>query len=224
MVIPLIDQHEYDNSVYFPPISFVISCQTSYAMNPAEVEFLAENQIIQVIPNFSHSALYLICGEVGPFRPGIAVNVPLWMAINLKQRQKCRLTAPEWMNVETLTQIKEKETTSDVFTEMPDEHYIVTTELILSTAPHDIANADEVRTLVKVLVIFYPTLISLLKNYFLKDLWDMRIAKLRSLVDSLLKRGEAHLNVDNLTLMELNTVQPFLPHALDQIFRLKQVL
>ena len=94
-------------------------------MNPAEVEFLAENQSIQIVPNFSHDRLYLICGEVwkirflsylqfiatvsqnvvfliskvGPFRPGIPVQVPLWLALNLKQRQKCRLTAPEWYSI-----------------------------------------------------------------------------------------------------------------------------
>jgi GINS complex protein len=126
--------------------------RSKVAMNPAEVEFLAENQTIQIIPNFSHERLYLICGEVGPFRPGIPVNVPLWMAINLKQRQKCRLTAPEWMTIETLSKLKEDESQSRNFIEMPDEHYYVTTELILSTAPHDIPNADEIRTLVKVSV------------------------------------------------------------------------
>ena len=85
-----------------------------------------------------------------PFRPGIPVQVPLWMAINLKQRQKCRLSAPEWMNVETLTQLKEDEAQSRAFTCMPDEHYMVTTQLILGAAPHDVANSDEIRTLVKV--------------------------------------------------------------------------
>lgn len=124
-------------------------------MNPAEVEFLAENQSIQIIPNFSHDRLYLICGEVGPFRPGIPVQIPLWMAINLKQRQKCRLTAPEWMNVDTLTKIKEDEGQSKTFTPMPDEHYMVTTQLILGAAPHDIANADEIRMLVKVISNIY---------------------------------------------------------------------
>ena len=119
-------------------------------MNPAEVEFLAENQTIQIIPNFSHDRLYLICGEVGPFRPGIPVHVPLWLALNLKQRQKCRLSAPEWMTVETLTKVKEDESVSRTFTQMPDDHYMVTTQLILGAAPHDIQNADEVRTLVKV--------------------------------------------------------------------------
>jgi len=88
--------------------------------------------------------------KVGPFRPGIPVQVPLWLALNLKQRQKCRLTAPEWMNVETLTRVKEEESQSRIFTPMPDEHYMVSTQLILGAAPHDVANADEIRTLIKV--------------------------------------------------------------------------
>ena len=88
---------------------------------------------------------------MGPFRPGIPVQVPLWMAVNLKQRQKCRLTAPEWMNVEILTKLKEDEALSKTFVAMPDEHYMVTAQLVLGAAPHDIANADEIRMLIKVL-------------------------------------------------------------------------
>lgn len=38
-------------------------------------------------------------GDLGPFNPGLPVEVPLWLAINLKQRQKCRLVPPEWMDV-----------------------------------------------------------------------------------------------------------------------------
>ncbi|TEA28644.1 hypothetical protein DBR06_SOUSAS1470910001, partial [Sousa chinensis] len=38
-------------------------------------------------------------GDLGPFNPGLPVQVPLWLAINLKQRQKCRLLPPEWMDV-----------------------------------------------------------------------------------------------------------------------------
>lgn len=36
---------------------------------------------------------------MGPFNPGLPVEVPLWLAINLKQRQKCRVIPPEWMDV-----------------------------------------------------------------------------------------------------------------------------
>lgn len=51
----------------------------------------------------------------------------------------------------------------------------------------------------------------------------MRIAKLRSSIDAFLKSGGSHAKLDHLTLMEINTVRPFLPHALDQLFRLRQV-
>ena len=36
---------------------------------------------------------------MGPFSPAIPVEVPLWMAINLKQRQKCHIQPPAWMDV-----------------------------------------------------------------------------------------------------------------------------
>lgn len=50
----------------------------------------------------------------------------------------------------------------------------------------------------------------------------MRIAKLRSSVDAFLKSGGTHAELNHLTLMEINTVRPFLPHALDQLFRFRQ--
>lgn len=38
-------------------------------------------------------------GDLGPFNPGLQVDVPVWLALNLKQRQKCRIVPPEWMDV-----------------------------------------------------------------------------------------------------------------------------
>lgn len=100
-----------------------------FTMDAAEVEFLAEKELVTIIPNFSLDKIYLIgvrragrgCGrgvmddrppllstwgsalslqgDLGPFNPGLPVEVPLWLAINLKQRQKCRLLPPEWMDV-----------------------------------------------------------------------------------------------------------------------------
>ena len=45
--------------------------------------------------------LLLPQGDIAPFNPGLQVDCPLWLAINLKQRQKCRLIPPAWMNVGT---------------------------------------------------------------------------------------------------------------------------
>lgn len=81
-------------------------------MDPAEVEFLAEKQLVSIVPNFNFDRIYLISGEIGPFRAGLPVNVPIWMALNLKQRQKCRIIPPDWMNVEKLQEVKEEESQS----------------------------------------------------------------------------------------------------------------
>jgi len=38
-------------------------------------------------------------GDIGPFNPGLQTEVPLWLAVSLKQRQKCRIVPPDWMDI-----------------------------------------------------------------------------------------------------------------------------
>ncbi|XP_072014103.1 DNA replication complex GINS protein PSF2-like [Amphiura filiformis] len=171
-------------------------------MEPSEVEFLAEKETVTIIPNFSHNDIYLIGGDVGPFNAGMPVNVPLWMAINLKQRQKCRIQPPDWMDVEKLQEKKQEEVDSPIFQPTMNPHYMEVTKLLLSHATDDIPHADEVHTLVK-------------------DIWDLRVAKLRQSVDRFVKDQETYARLDNLSLMEINTIRPFLTPALDQMHGLR---
>jgi GINS complex subunit 2 len=53
------------------------------------------------------------------------------MAVSLKQRQKCRIVAPEWMDVERLTEKKQEENESKYFTPMPSNHYLEVSQLLL---------------------------------------------------------------------------------------------
>ncbi|XP_064611880.1 DNA replication complex GINS protein PSF2-like [Liolophura sinensis] len=171
-------------------------------MDSAEVEFLAEKEMISVVPNFSQDKIYLIGGDIGPFSPGLPVDVPLWMAVNLKQRQKCRIRPPEWMDVEKLEEKKQQELEGQFFTEMPCKHYMEVTQLLLKCAPDDIPRADETRTLIK-------------------DIWDLRIAKLRTSIDTFVRSDSTHAKLNFLTLMEINTVRPFLTQALNEIHKLR---
>ncbi|KAJ3593906.1 hypothetical protein NHX12_006239 [Muraenolepis orangiensis] len=98
-------------------------------MDPSEVEFLAEKEIVKIIPNFSLDKIYLIGGDLGPFNPGLPVQVPVWLALSLKQRQKCRILPPGWMDVDRLEDVREMERKDD--------------------ASDNIPKADEIRTLVK---------------------------------------------------------------------------
>ena len=38
-------------------------------------------------------------GDIGPFNASLPTEVPLWVAIFLKQRRKCRILPPDWMDV-----------------------------------------------------------------------------------------------------------------------------
>lgn len=173
-------------------------------MDPSEIEFLAENELITVIPNFSQAKLHLICGDCGPFTPSIPLQVPLWLAVNLRQRQRCRIIPPEWMSVAKLNEIKEEEIDSAIFTPMPTPHYKEVAHLLFSTAVPEIPDAEEIRALIK-------------------DIWDTRMSKLRSSVDAFIKSGESHAQVDNLTVFEINFVRPLLTAALYQLQKFKRV-
>ncbi|CAK9809961.1 Probable DNA replication complex GINS protein PSF2 [Anthophora plagiata] len=173
-------------------------------MDPSEVEFLGEKELVSIVPNFSFDTIHLISGSVGPFRAGLPVKVPIWLAVNLKQQQKCRIINQEWMNVEVLNEAKEEEKLSKLFTKMPSNHYIDEAQLLLSVASDDISDADSIRTAIK-------------------DIWDIRMSKLRTSIDAFLKSEGLHAKLDHLTAMEINSVRPLLPHALDQMLRIQTV-
>ena len=87
---------------------------------------------------------------------------------------------------------------------MPSEFYMVEAKLLLDCASEDIPRAEEIRTIVK-------------------DIWDIRMSKIRSSVDTLVKSTGSYAAVDHLTLMEINSIRPILPCALDQLYRMKKV-
>ncbi|CAN0521576.1 unnamed protein product, partial [Scytosiphon promiscuus] len=58
-------------------------------LTAAELEFIAEDELIEIVPKFKHGPLHLIQGDFGPFVPQARAKVPLWLAISLKKRQKC---------------------------------------------------------------------------------------------------------------------------------------
>lgn len=57
-------------------------------LTAAELEFIAEDQLVEIVPKFKHGPLHLIQGDFGPFVPQARTTVPLWLAITLKKRQK----------------------------------------------------------------------------------------------------------------------------------------
>ncbi|XP_057291680.1 DNA replication complex GINS protein PSF2-like isoform X2 [Hydractinia symbiolongicarpus] len=171
-------------------------------LTPAEIEFLAEQECVTIVPNFKEKKLFFLTGDFGPFSPGLPVDVPVWLAVNLKQRRKCKIHPPSWLDVDALQETKESENNSDIFTKPPSMHYMEIASMLIRCAPEDIPKADEVRTLIK-------------------DIWDVRMAKLRRDVDQMVIRQEPHAEIDNLTVMEMNQVRTLLLPALNQMHNMR---
>lgn len=166
------------------------------------MEFMAERESIKIVPNFSSGTLYLLQGDVGPFKPGLPLEVPLWIGVHLRQRQKCRILQPDWMDVEVLEEAAEREKEEPLFTKLPCDSLFVVANLLLDVATSDFSHADEVKTAIK-------------------DIWDVRQAKIRKIVDSFVLSGSLRATLNNVQLIELNGVRPLLPHTMDHIHRLE---
>ena len=118
-------------------------------MDPSWIEFQSENDLIDIVPNFTAPTLSLLQCDVGPFKAGQPLSVPFWLGSSLRKRQKCRIIQPNWMSVDTLEEVKETEKQSAIFTELPDPHMFVKAQLIMDVGNDDLTRTDEVRTAIK---------------------------------------------------------------------------
>jgi len=94
-----------------------------------EVHFIAEDEEIIIVPNFSLQHVHLLGGTYGPFRPQIPVGVPLWLAVFLKKQGKCNVIPPRWLEVTTLNSVIELERGDDVFQALPIHYVELATDL-----------------------------------------------------------------------------------------------
>ncbi|EEB12977.1 DNA replication complex GINS protein PSF2, putative [Pediculus humanus corporis] len=168
-------------------------------MEPAEIEFLAEEKYITIIPRFHCRKTYFITGELGPFRAGIPLKVPLWLARDLKRRQKCHVLTPEWLDLENLSQLNADEVNSVKFIKLPSENYFIGAKIILGFG---------------VDVNFFSLMTAV------KDLWDKRKSKLEDAAEMFLGIGMDHVVAPKITTAEINIVRPLLPELTDFLNRL----
>lgn len=82
--------------------------------------------------------------------------MPLWLAMILKKEGKCRIIMPEWMRLNHLKEVLEKDRSLDLSNDqslasLPD-HYIEISRLLLENCEDDIADAHEVRSVIDAIV------------------------------------------------------------------------
>ncbi|KAG9097402.1 DNA replication protein psf2 [Ceratobasidium sp. 370] len=163
-----------------------------HGTTPHELEFIASEEIVTVVPTFSMERIRLMSGVYGPFRPPARAQIPLWFASNLKLKRKCYIVPPDWLNVEWLQEKLREETAADTFSKMPFR-YVEISKILLDVAFDDIASSERVRNL-------------------LKDIQEARQAKLRAGLKDL---DHLQLSFPNICAMEINELRPFFIKAME---------
>jgi|SRR5690606_4956580 len=165
----------------------------------SEIEFLCENESIEIIPRISMKEIDLISGTIGPLNVNIPCTVPLWFAIRLRKRGECVIQQPKWLTQEYLVDMLKKEKSQEQFQELPFR-YIEMGLLLLNVASKDFQKAREVKTL-------------------LEDIMSIRELKVKN---SLPKTTTSAMDTTGMSLMEQNKNRLFLTGALSMLYKLKE--
>ncbi|XP_014490995.1 DNA replication complex GINS protein PSF2 [Vigna radiata var. radiata] len=163
-----------------------------------ELEFIAEDEIVDIVPNLKMGPLNFICGDFGPFTPQIVTQVPLWLAIALKKRGKCSIRPPQWMSVEKLSKVLEEERDSQEMSDQLPFHYVEISRLLFDHARDNIPDLYMVRSLIE-------------------DIRNVRFHKVETNLEEFNGRTIA-VKIKNLSAMEVNIVRPFIGRALQAFY------
>eukprot|EP01132_Coremiostelium_polycephalum_P003688 gene3688-4593_t len=174
-------------------------------LSPNQIEFLAEDVTISIIPNFKLDSLHFLSGEYGPFEPSFPVDVPLWLALTLKKKKKCKIEIPYWMSLEYLNNQYDKE--NNLVTEFVDlpEFFIEISTMLLTVAPEDIKNVNEVRNK-------------------LEDIFNRRQSKINDTIVKTLKLQPnllSTLELNNLSMMEINRIRGSLISGMNHLYKIQ---
>eukprot|EP00741_Cyanophora_paradoxa_P004810 tig00000829_g4667.t1 len=165
------------------------------------LEFLAGDEPVEIIPSFSLNYLELVARTFRPFKPQVPVKVPLWLAIHLKKRSKCKLIPPPWLTRDALSRMLESEKQVEGMLCNIDFNYLEIGILILANAADDVSESEAVRGL-------------------LKDIEEVRGEKIRRLLLHSIDEGTVALKINEISSMELNTMRQFLGLTLQQFQQL----
>ncbi|PPQ64630.1 hypothetical protein CVT24_008367 [Panaeolus cyanescens] len=167
------------------------------SVTPPELELVACQQLIEIVPLISMEKTAFISGAYGPLRPPHKAKIPIWMAVNLKLKKKCHIVPPEWLSVDFLQSKLTLETTQPAFSDLPFR-FAEISKVLLDVASDDLDNPEKIRSL-------------------LKDLREARQAKSR---DGLKQLDHSELSLPNLCSMEINEIRPVFIQAMSVLTRI----
>jgi GINS complex subunit 2 len=170
---------------------------TAPAFTADEVAFFAGEQVVTIQARAPLSSMQLMDGEIGEISALRQESVPLWLALVLKQRDKCRIVAPEWLHPEKLEEtLAEERANADRFAPLP-YHYLELAFQLLSVAEDDLEDTNRIREL-------------------LADIEDLRRAKLTRGLKTIDQKVTS-IKLPNISATELNRIRATATGVLDSL-------
>lgn len=181
--------------------------------SPEEIQFIVENEPIKIFPKITtrqkirsqestrpkEAKCTLITTNDRNINNMVAMQsteVTLWLALLLKQQNKCNIVAPQWLTLQGLEKsIQFEKKNSDRFSAMP-WNWLILAQLLFKRAPDDFH--DPVHDL----------------RGKVQDLREIRQLKV---LKGLKHLNESHLQLDNLSLLEINELRPFIVETMDRL-------
>ncbi|KAG5490576.1 hypothetical protein JKF63_00696 [Porcisia hertigi] len=92
--------------------------------------FMAMEVPTTIVPRFSMDRVDCLGGSYGPFAPQYPIDVPLWLALYLRRTDTCSIQPPDFLRVEYLRDVIERERTNDQgFESLPFYFYEIAKKL-----------------------------------------------------------------------------------------------
>ena len=162
--------------------------------------FASQQALVLILPRFTMRAVKGIGGIYGPFYPNTPSQVPLWLALHLRETDTCTIVPPYFMSAPYLSDILLRETEdNDNYQPLPYYYYEISTQL-LRVAKKDIPDVTEV----------------------IRLLSEVHVTRKQKLTKAISGFSRQNLSVPGLTLTNLasfeiellkNTVAPVFDHA-----------
>ncbi|KAK0641351.1 DNA replication complex GINS protein psf-2 [Cercophora newfieldiana] len=86
-----------------------------------EVAFLAEMELVTIVPRQRLESISLLGGQTPPLRPPHRAELPLWLALLLKKQRRANIVPPPWLHPASLSEIitRESKDNPDAFSSPP---------------------------------------------------------------------------------------------------------
>lgn len=162
-------------------------------ISPNEMEFIAENYLVEIIPNFHEEKIALISGTYGPFKPNRKIRLPLWLAVKLRKNGKCNIIPPQNLDNNSLKMILEHEKKESELFGLPNDFFEIA-NILFNQAEDDF---DEIKVA---------------KSY-VADIMAVRQEKINKILQTITNQ-DLILKINQLTNTEIEQVRPLL----DKIF------